>query len=143
WGAAQYVCYIDAARLPPAKAPHAFADLEPFLRANPGRFAYIKPPHFNGDAFVQTVLYATNPEGFAPFQKDRGAFSVEEFTRLVTPGFEYLRRIEPFLLGGGGKDGQRGAPIYPDNPAASYRMFSDGEIDMGCGFGTYSVPVRV
>lgn len=143
WGSQQYVCYIDSARLPPAKAPSEFKDLEPYLRANPGRFAYIKPPHFNGNTFVETVLYATNPDGFKPFQKDRKDFTPAEFTRLITPGFEYLRRIEPFLLGGGGKDGQRGAPIYPENPAANWRRFADGEVDMGCGFGLFGVGVRV
>lgn len=143
WGAAQYVCFIDTARLPASTAPQAFADLEPFVRAHPGRFTYVKPPHFNGNAFVQTVLYATNRDGFRSFQKDRKDFTPGEFAALVSDGFQFLRRIEPFLLGGGGKDGQRGAPIYPDNPAASYRMFSDGEIDMGCGFGTYGVSTRV
>ena len=78
-----------------------------------------------------------------PFQKDRKDFTAAEFTRLITPGFEYLRRIEPFLLGGGGKDGQRGAPIYPENPAANWRRFADGEVDMGCGFGLFGVTVRV
>ena len=143
WGSEQHVCYIDSARLPPAKAPSEFKDLEPYLRANPGRFAYIKPPHFNGNTFVETVLYATNPAGAKPFQKDRKDFTAAEFTRLITPGFEYLRRIEPFLLGGGGKDGQRGAPIYPENPAANWRRFADGEVDMGCGFGLFGVTVRV
>ena len=143
WGAEQHICYIDSGRLPAAKAPASFKDLEPYVRANPGRFAYIKPPHFNGNTFVETVLYATNPDGYKPFQKDRKDFTPEEFTRLVAPGFEYLRRIEPFLLGGGGKEGQRGAPVYPENPAASYRMFADGEIDMGCGFGLFSVSIRV
>jgi putative spermidine/putrescine transport system substrate-binding protein len=143
WGAEQYICYIDSGRLPPAKAPSSFKDLEPYLRANPGRFTYIKPPHFNGNTFVETVLYATNPEGYKPFQKERKDFTADEFAKLVAPGFEYLRRIEPFLLGGGGRDGQRGAPIYPENPAASWRMFADGEIDMGCGFGLFSVSVRV
>ena len=143
WGAEQYICYIDSARLPPAKAPGEFKDLEPYVRANPGRFTYIKPPHFNGNTFVETVLYATSPDGYKSFQKDRKDFTPEEFTKLVTPGFEFLRRIEPFLLGGGGKDGQRGAPIYPENPVANQRRFSDGEVDMGCGFGLFSVPVRI
>ena len=143
WGAEQYVCYIDSARLPPAKAPSEFKDFEPYVRANPGRFTYIKPPHFNGNTFVETVLYSTNPDGYRAFQKDRKDFTPEEFTKLVTPGFELLRRIEPFLLGGGGKDGQRGAPIYPENPAANWRRFADGEVDMGCGFGLFGVTVRV
>lgn len=143
WGAEQYICYIDSARLPPAKAPSEFKDLEPYLRANPGRFAYVKPPHFDGNTFVETVLYATTPGGYKAYQKDRKDFTPEAFTRLVTPGFEFLRRIEPFLLGGGGKDGQRGAPIYPENPAANQRRFTDGEVDMGCGFGLFSVPTRI
>ena len=143
WSAEQYICYIDTARLPRKDAPIAFKDLESYVRAHPGRFSYVNPPNFNGNTFVETVLYATNPDGYKPFQRGLQEYTSAEFTRVVTPGFEFLRRIEPFLVGGGGKDGARGSPVYPENPVASYRMLANGEIDMGCGFGLYSVPLRV
>ncbi len=145
WSGAQYSCFIDTARLPRDEAPSTFAELEAWLRANPGRFTYIRPPNFNGNTFVQEVLYAFNPDGtsFEPFQRGASEFTPEEFARLIAPGFEYLRRIEPFLLGGGGSDGNRGSPIYPENDQALEALFTNGEIDMGCEFGIFTVATNI
>jgi putative spermidine/putrescine transport system substrate-binding protein len=145
WSSEQYLCAIDTARLARTEAPSNFAELEAWLRRNPGRFTYIRPPHFNGNTFVQTVLYALNPDGsnHGPFQLSLAELSVEEFIRLTTDGFHYLQRIEPFLLGGGGRDGQRGSPIYPADQNALQALFINGEIDMVCQFGTYNTAVAI
>ena len=143
WSGAQYICFIDTARLSAADAPADYAELEAWLRSNPGRFTYVRPPHFIGNTFVQEVLYGFNPNGSEPFQRDVDSFNGSEFTRLVEPGFEYLRSIEPFLLGGGGSDGSRGSPVYPETPAANEAQFTNGEVDMACVFGIYNVAVRV
>ena len=55
----------------------------------------------------------------------------------------YLQRIEPFLLGGGGRAGVRGSPIYPDDQNGLEGLFSSGEIDMGCRFGTYATAISI
>jgi putative spermidine/putrescine transport system substrate-binding protein len=138
WSGDQYVCFIDTARLPLENAPKDFAELETFLTANPGRFTYIRPPQFNGNTFVQTLLYALNPEGYVPFQQSADELGAEAFTRLAEPAYEYLRRIEPFLLGGSGNEGERGSPIYPEDDAALEALFVNGEIDMGCKFGLFN-----
>lgn len=145
WSGDQYVCAIDTARLPRSEAPSNFAELETWLRANPGRFTYVRPPQFNGNTFVQTVLYAHNPDGtgYEPFQLSADALGAEEFVRLATPGYEYLQRIEPFLLGGGGADGQRGSPIYPEDQNGLAALFVNGEIDMMCRFGMYNTAIQV
>ena len=145
WSGDQYMCAIDTARLPRAEAPGTFAELEAWLRANPGRFTYVRPPHYNGNTFVQTVLYAHNPDGttYQPFQLSADALGAEEFLRLATPGYEYLQRIEPFLLGGGGADGRRGSPIYPEDQNGLEALFINGEIDMACQFGMYNTAVSV
>lgn len=145
WSGDQYMCAIDTARLARADAPANFEELEAWLRANPGRFTYVRPPQFNGNTFVQTVLYALNPDGtsFQPFQASADEISSEEFLRLATPAYEYLQRIEPFLLGGGGADGQRGSPIYPEDQNALEALFVNGEIDMACRFGLYNTAVAV
>lgn len=145
WSGDQYVCAIDTARLPRAEAPSNFAELETWLRANPGRFTYIRPPHYNGNTFVQTVLYALNPDGtgYQPFQMSADALGAEEFLRLATPGYEYLQRIEPFLLGGGGADGRRGSPIYPEDQNGLDALFVNGEIDMACQFGMYNTAISI
>ena len=145
WSGDQYMCAIDTARLPRAEAPGTFAELETWLRANPGRVTYVRPPHYNGNTFVQTVLYAHNPDGttYQPFQLSADALGADEFLRLATPGYEYLQRIEPFLLGGGGADGRRGSPIYPEDQNGLEALFTNGEIDMACQFGMYNTAVSV
>ncbi len=144
WSGGQYICYIDTARLSRADAPTNFVELEAWLRSDPGRFTYIRPPHFNGNTFVQTVHYALNPDSSSdPFKQTAEAMGPEEFLRLATPGFEYLRRLESFLLGGGGADGQRGSPIYPEDDNAMAALFSNGETDMACEFGINTVDTNI
>ena len=145
WSGDQFVCFFDTSRLSREEAPGDFAELEAWLRDHPGRFTYIRPPQFNGNTFVQTVLYALNPDGttFEPFQRSAEEMGAEEFTRLAQPAYDYLRRIEPFLLGGGGSEGDRGSPIYPEDPAALEALFVNGEIDMGCQFGLYNTAISI
>lgn len=134
WSGEQYVCYFDTSRLSRESAPKDFAGLEKWLSNNPGRFTYVKPPHYIGNTFVQTVLYAHNPNGtgFKDFQRPLSSFSGEEFAALIKPGFDYLKRIEGNLLGGG-------KPIYPQNQAANQSLYNNGEVDMACEFGLYLV----
>ena len=144
WSGGQYLCYIDTARLSREDAPTNYAELEAWVRSDPGRFTYIRPPHFNGNTFVQEVHYGLNPEGSpAPFAMTADELGPEEYLRLVTPGFEFLRRIEPFLLGGGGADGQRGSPIYPEDDNAMAALFANGETDMACEFGLSTVNTAI
>ena len=145
WSGDQYVCFIETERLSRSDAPSDFAELETWLRANPGRFTYIRPPHFNGNTFVQTVLYALNADGTGadPFQMNADDLGAEEFTRLTQPAYDYLRGLEPFLLGGGGSEGNRGAPIYPEDDTALEALFTNGEIDMGCKFGMYGTATNI
>lgn len=145
WSASQYLCHIETSRLSRADAPKDFAGLEAYVRANPGRFTYVAPPDFNGNTFVQEVMYAFNPDGttFEPFQKNAADLGAAEFARLTKPGFEFLQRIEPFLLGGGGQDGNRGMPIYPETPNANDTLLTNGEVDMDCAFGPFRVNTRI
>ncbi len=145
WSGEQYICTIDTARLHRESAPKDFQALAEYLKENPGRFTYIKPPHFEGNTFVQSVLYAFNPDGttFEPFQLSKDELTEEEFTRIVSPGFEFLRRLEPFLLGGGGKEGKRGSPIYAQNGSINETLFVNGEVDMFCRFGIYDTAVGI
>ena len=134
WSGEQYVCFFDTSRLSRDNAPRDFPELESWLREVPGRFTYVKPPHYIGNTFVQTVLYAFNPKGngFQEFQKPISDFSAKNFAALVKPGFDYLKRIEPLLLG-------RDNPVYPQNQGALQALYNNGEVDMGCEFGLYLV----
>jgi putative spermidine/putrescine transport system substrate-binding protein len=143
WAQFQYTCFVDTARLPLEQLPKDYAELETYLQANPGRFTYVRPPDYIGNAFVQSVLYAFNPSGYEFFQQPLAEITTDELIAALTPGFEYLRRLEPFLLGGGGQEGQRGAPIYPETQAANETFFNNGEVDILCQFGAFSADVGV
>ena len=134
WYAGQYVCYVDTARLPRSLAPRTHLELEALARERPGRFTYVRPPDYIGTAFVQQVVLAMQPEApdASAFLDDVALLAPQEAARLLEPGFAYLRRLEPFLLGGGGVDGARGAPVYPPSAAAWERLVATGEIDMAC-----------
>ncbi len=143
WFAGQYVCYVDTARLPLERAPRDHADLHALARERPGRFTYVRPPDYIGTAFVQQAVVALYADAIASdaadaaptldaFLKDVAALGVDDVARLLEPGFAYLRALEPFLLGGGGAEGVRGAPVYPPSAAAWERLVAGGEIDLAC-----------
>ncbi|MDX2006088.1 MAG: ABC transporter substrate-binding protein [Meiothermus sp.] len=143
WSGDQYICHVDTARLRAADAPQTVAQLEAWLRRSPGRFTYVKPPHFNGNTFLNQIMYATNPDGHEPFQKRANQLGVENFIKATKSGYEFLKRIEPFLLGGGGREGVRGNPIYPVDQNALQTLLVNGQVDMACRFGKYHAAVEI
>ncbi len=143
WSGDQYVCHVDTARLKAADAPKTVADLEAWVKKNPGHFTYIKPPHFNGNTFVTQIMYATNPDGADPFQKRAKDLGVDNFIKATKSGYELLKRLEPFLLGGGGKEGVRGNPIYPNDQNAQAALLVNGQVDMACRFGKYYAAIDI
>ena len=134
WSGQQYVCAVNTARVSGA-APSTFAEMMTYLEANPGKFTYVKPPHFNGNTFVQAAMYAFNPDGngAVPFQASIDEMGAAELARLITPGMEYLKALEPHLLSAGG------TARYPEDPKALDGLFLNGEIDFSCQFGLYGV----
>lgn len=134
WSGQQYVCAVNTARVS-GDAPNTFAGMLDYLKANPGKFTYVKPPHFIGNTFVQAAMYAHNPDGngAVPFQASIGEMGAAELARLITPGMEYLKALEPHLLGAGG------TARYPEDPKALDGLFLNGEIDFSCQFGLYGV----
>ena len=137
WAAFQYIFRIDGARIAPEEIPRTFTELEQWMRANPGRFTYVAPPHYIGTTFVQTLMYEKNPDGtgFTPFLEDPEDIDVEDLARLMKPAFDYLRRIEPFLLGGSGNPDRPGRPVYPATAGALQSRFVGGEVDFDMEYG--------
>ncbi len=139
WSGEQYVCVANRALMSTDQTPSDFAGLSAYLEANPGKFTYVKPPHYLGNTFVQQVLYAFNPDGTgaAPFQNSIAELGADELARLIEPGFTYLRALEPLLLGG-----PQGATRYPEDGAAADGLFRNSEIHLTCGFGLYAVATK-
>lgn len=138
WSGEQYVCATNTDRLAQADTPGTFAELKSYLEANPGKFTYVKPPHYVGNTFVQAAVYAHNPDGTgaSAFQDSADDLGAAELARLITPGLEYLKSLDPLLLGA-----QSGNARYAEDTAALDGMFLNGEIDMACKFGLYAVAV--
>ncbi len=136
WSGQQYVCAVNTGRVAADVAPSTFDGLMTYLAANPGKFTYVKPPHYIGNTFVQAALYAHNPDGngAVPFQGSIDELGAAELARLITPGLEYLKALEPHLLGAAG-----GNARYPEDPKALDGLFLNGEIDFSCQFGLYGV----
>lgn len=134
WSGEQYVCSINRAKVAADQTPSTFAQMKEYLTAHPGKFAYIKPPHYLGNTFVQSVLYAHNPDGTGakPFQKSFEELGGAELARLMKPGFEYLKSIEPLLYGA-----QSGEPRYPENDGELDNLFLNTEVNFNCKFGIY------
>lgn len=136
WSGEQYVCAVNRARVSERDTPSTFEELRAYLEANPGKFTYVKPPHYIGNTFVQAAIYAFNPDGNGaqPFQSSLDELGVAELARLVTPGLEYLKGLEPLLLGANG-----GKPRYPEDIAALDGLFLNGEVNFDCKFGLFAV----
>jgi len=120
WSGEQYVC------------------LKTYLEEKPGKFTYVKPPHYLGNTFVQAAVYAHNPDGTGaePFQRSIDEIGDKELARLIAPGLEYLKALEPYLLGA-----QSGKARYAEDDKSLDGMFLNGEIDIACKFGVYAVAV--
>lgn len=141
WASFQFTFRTNTRRVDPAVVPRTLEQLESWVAAHPGRFTYVAPPHYVGSTFLHSVLYRTNPDGtgYEPFLRSRSQIELGELTRLIRPGYDYLRRIEPFLLGGGGTAAERGSPVYPATATALQARFAGGEVDFDMEFGVYDV----
>lgn len=138
WSGEQYVCAANTDRVAADDVPSTFAELKDYLTANPGKFTYVKPPHYVGNTFVQAAVYAHNPDGngAVPFQNSVDDLGAEELARLITPGLEYLKELDGLLLGASG-----GNTRYPEDESALDGLFLNGEIDFSCTFGMYAVAI--
>ena len=136
WSGEQYVCAVNSDRVSAEEVPHTFEEMQVYLEANPGKFIYVKPPHYIGNTFVQQAIYAHNPDGTGaePFQQSLEELGASELARLITPGLEYLKNLEPLLLGG-----DSGTPRYPEDQNALDGLFLNGEVNFNCKFGLYAV----
>ena len=136
WSGEQYVCAYNADRVDGADVPSTHEALAAWAEANPGKFTYVKPPHYIGNTFVQAAIYAMNPDGTGaePFQSSLDDLGAKELARLIAPGIDYLRGIEPHLWSGG---------RYPEDNGALDGLFLNGEIDIACKFGLYAAAVDV
>jgi putative spermidine/putrescine transport system substrate-binding protein len=112
-----YIMAADSARV--QQFPTTFAELLDWARANPGRFAYVAPPQFDGSRFLLTALYGVT----GGYEQYAGAEFNEALWNEKSPQvFAYLQELEPYLW----RDGE----TYPPTQSRLQELFANGEIWM-------------
>ncbi|MGF1570278.1 MAG: ABC transporter substrate-binding protein [Nodosilinea sp.] len=110
-----YVMARDSAKV--STPPVDFELLLTWAKANPGRFAYVAPPQFDGSRFLLTALYGLTGgyEQYAGVDFDEVLW--EQNSHQV---FEYLKELQPHLW--------RGGQTYPPTQSRLQELFANGEI---------------
>lgn len=112
-----YVMAADSARVP--QFPKTFDELLAWAKANPGRFAYVAPPQFDGSRFLLTALYGIT----GGYQQYTGAEFNEALWNEKSPQvWAYLKELEPYLW--------RKGETYPPTQTRLQELFANGEIWM-------------
>jgi putative spermidine/putrescine transport system substrate-binding protein len=124
WGSAQFQMIYDSAKYNVIDLPHNFAQLKTWVMAHPGRFTYDALPEFYGTTFIKEALYELTG-GYQQYESSN--ITLSQFTTMSAPLWDYLSAIKPYLWNQG--------KTYPASIADSYRMLSNGEIDMSMTFG--------
>jgi putative thiamine transport system substrate-binding protein len=120
WGMAQLTFFGDARRVP--RPPRDWAALLQWVRENPGRFTYPRPPQFHGTTFLKQVLSEVNAERSALYQPMTPA----ALARLGAPLWQALDALHPHLW--------RGGRQFPASDAAMRQMLADGELAISLSF---------
>lgn len=112
-----YVMAMDTARV--NQAPTTYQELLEWAKANPGRFAYVAPPAFDGSRFLLTTLYAVTG-GYEQYAGEE--FNPELWEQNSGQVFEFLNELEPYLW--------RQGETYPPTQTRLAELFANGEIWM-------------
>ncbi|MEQ9330147.1 ABC transporter substrate-binding protein [Thalassobaculum sp.] len=129
WGKAQLVLMSDSAYV--AEPPRNLPALLDWARANPGRFAYPRPPDFLGSTFLKQATLGLAVDT-APLYRP-----VDEagFEAVTAPLWAWLDALHPLLWRGG-----RAFP--PDGPALR-RLVGDSELAIAPAFSATEVAAAV
>lgn len=114
---AYYIMVKDSAKA--TDSPQTFPDLLDWAKANPGRFAYVAPPAFDGSRFLLTVLYGVS----GGYEQYAGAEFDEDLWNQNSPlVVDYLKELEPYLW--------RKGQTYPPTQARLQELFVNSEVWM-------------
>jgi len=110
-----FVMAADQAKVP--TPPQSMAELLAWAEANPGRFAYVAPPAFDGNRFLLSVFYGVT----GGYEQYLGELFNQALWNLHAPQWvDYLKTLNPYLW----RQGQ----TYPPNQNRLADLFANGEI---------------
>ncbi|MDF2841552.1 MAG: ABC-type uncharacterized transport system, periplasmic component, partial [Clostridia bacterium] len=115
YGRAQMVFVYDSEKTP--VPPKNFAELESFIKNNPGKFTYPAPPDFTGSAFIRNMMYMTTG-GYDQYMN----IEPEAVQGKASGLWSFLNEIKPYLW--------REGTTYPATIGQLDTMFADGEVLM-------------
>jgi len=128
WQKSQFVFAYDAARF--KEPPRSIPELGEWIKANPGRFAYIAPPDFTGSAFLRHVLFHFGG-GADKFRE----FDEQTYQDAAQKTFAFLSDIKPFLW--------RKGETYPNSPKELDGLFANREVDFSFAYGANFASDRI
>ncbi|MGJ7918957.1 ABC transporter substrate-binding protein [Neobacillus sp. LXY-4] len=120
WGKVQFVFSYDSTKI--SEPPTSIAELEEWVKQNPGKFTYPAPPDFTGSAFIRHILNETSPDYTQYLEK----FDESLITKDAEKMWNVLNRIEPYLW-------QEGKS-YPQSVAQLDQLYKNGEVWMTMGY---------
>lgn len=129
YGRAQFVFEYDSAKV--ANPPKTFAELKEWIKKNPGKFTYPKPPDFTGSAFIRQVFYAVS----GGYQQYLAGFDKGLYTGNSPKMWEYLNELKPHLW-------QQGKN-YPKDVAALDTLFERGEVLLNMSYHQASAQGKI
>lgn len=98
--------------------PKTWDELEEWMKANPGRFAYNTPGTGGaGDSFARTAVYNFLPE-------EAMTSDDPSWTEQWDEGFAYLKELHQYMYSSGG------SIVYPNKNQGTLDLLNQGEIDM-------------
>ncbi len=129
YGRAQFVFEYDSAKV--ADPPKTFAELKEWIKKNPGKFTYPKPPDFTGSAFIRQVFYAVS----GGYQQYMAGFDQGMYAGNGAKVWEYLNEVKPYLW----QEGKN----YPKDIAALDSLFERGEVFMNMSYHQASAQGKI
>ena len=129
YGRAQFVFEYDSAKVP--NPPKTFAELKEWIKKNPGKFTYPKPPDFTGSAFIRQVFYAVG----GGHQQYLAGFDKGLYADAAPKVWAYLNELKPHLW-------QQGKN-YPKDVAALDTLFERGEVLLNMSYHQASAQGKI
>ncbi|WP_234978440.1 ABC transporter substrate-binding protein [Bacillus tuaregi] len=120
WGKVQFVFTYDSSKV--KNPPSSLAELEKWVKANPGKFTYPAPPDFTGSAFIRHILNETS-EDYSAFLDVFDQDLIEQEAEEV---WKALNRMKPYLW--------REGSSYPQSLAQLDQLYKNGEVWMTMGY---------
>ncbi|MEG0071763.1 MAG: ABC transporter substrate-binding protein [Raoultibacter sp.] len=125
YGKAQMQMWVDSARI--TEMPKNPGEFKAFCAAHQGQVTYPEPGDFTGTAFISCLIAGVI--GADEFEKlsRMEAPTAKEVKKIIDPGLDYLRQLNPYLWKAG--------TTFPADAATVSTMYADGELVMNMGYG--------